>query len=463
MDDVTNKHSPNFKQSGRFKRKINDGNTTKKININARLTQDTSTLQPLGDTTALASVSVYQSNNQNHLVSNNNLTLNNQSLDKPSPNSSDSDKPKPDNSNDGSNNHGNLTQPPSKPRQPKLLKLVYDVIMLALITVDLLLMVVDTILMSSMLQKMVSFVSQADWLLIFNHSLADWLTIYREQQNIISHHAFNIFTEVFTVFLLFELVIRWLIAIVFKHYYRWFFFPFVHWYEVIGCFPQFRALRLLRAISIGRRIYQLGWRFLPEKWLDTAKFYYAIVLEEVSDRVLLTASSNIRTQLTESKNNQALIKKTIDKNRKNIESMVFSMLRTELAPRLREELTPNGYDSPIAKHVGLAVNEAVTKTPEIHRILSLIPIAGGMIESQISTISSQVGYNIANSVTHRLLEDEVLDELFTSIAKGIANIDTENPALESLIGDIIQESLDAFEEQVKIQQWRHHEQMDLPT
>ena len=60
------------------------------------------------------------------------------------------------------------------------------------------------------------------------------------------HEPLKVAGGLFTIFLVAELVVRWLIAIVQKRYYRWFFFPFVHWYEVLGCAPQLRALRLLR-------------------------------------------------------------------------------------------------------------------------------------------------------------------------------------------------------------------------
>ncbi len=136
------------------------------------------------------------------------------------------------------------------------------------------------------------------------------------------------------------------------------------------------------------------------------------------------------------------------------------MLRTELAPRLRAELMPTNENSPVATHVGLAIADAVEKTPEIELILAKIPIAGNMIKSQIIGISEKVGYNIADAVSNRLLQDEVLDEIFVSIAHGISQINPDNPALEALIADIIEEGLTAFEQQVKIQQWQHKEKID---
>ncbi len=335
--------------------------------------------------------------------------------------------------------------------------LTYDVIMLVVISIDLLFILIDNILMSDAFVNFSNFLTYEFNFNFLSKVVANYGGF---GYGIFNHTYLSMLGGFFTLFLIAELIGRWLIAIIFKHYYRWFFFPFIHWYEVLGCFPQLRVLRLLRAIAIGRRLYQMGYRFLPEKWLDSLKFYYSIVLEELSDKVLLTAVDNIRTQLDNSVDSQALVKKTIDKNRENIEEMVLSMLRTELAPRLRAELMPNNQNSPVATHVGLAIADAVEKTPEIELILAKIPIAGNIIKSQLMGISEKVGYNIADAVSYRLLQDEVLDEIFVSIAHGISQINPNNPALEALIADIIEEGLNAFEQQIKIQQWQHQEKID---
>ncbi|MBS9780680.1 MAG: hypothetical protein KGV51_08650 [Moraxellaceae bacterium] len=335
--------------------------------------------------------------------------------------------------------------------------LVYDVIMLIVISIDLLFILIDNLLMSDALTNFSNYLAYEFNFIFLSKVVANYGGYGYGYFN---HTYLSMLGGFFTLFLIGELLARWLIAIIFKHYYRWFFFPFVHWYEVLGCFPQLRVLRLLRVIAIGRRLYQMGYRFLPEKWLESLKFYYNVLLEELSDKVLLTATNNIRSQLNESVDSQILVKKTIDKNRENIKAMLLSLLRTELAPRLRAELMPTNQNSPVATHVGLAIADAVEKTPEIELVLAKIPIAGNMIKSQILAISEKVGYNIAESVSNRLLQDEVLDEIFVSIADGISQINPNNPALEALIADIIEEGLTAFEQQIKIQQWRHKEKID---
>jgi hypothetical protein len=61
----------------------------------------------------------------------------------------------------------------------------------------------------------------------------------------------------------------------------------------------------------------------------------------------------------------------------------------------------------------------------------------------------------------RLLDTERLDALMVAIANGIANIDTDNTALDTLISSIIDDSLTEFEAQVKVQQWKHQDMLNL--
>ena len=43
-------------------------------------------------------------------------------------------------------------------------------------------------------------------------------------------------------------------------YPRWYFYPFLHWYDLLGCIPigSFRMLRLLRLISLTIRLQKMG-------------------------------------------------------------------------------------------------------------------------------------------------------------------------------------------------------------
>lgn len=328
---------------------------------------------------------------------------------------------------------------------PSKVKIAYDILMVVLLLVDLSLILLDKILMSALATKV------AQWL-----SFESALAIYQSDY----HLGISAIGGVFTVFWVVELVLRWLRAIVKKTYFRWFFFPFVHWYEVLGCFPALRALRLLRAGVIIKRLHGMGVTVIPEKWLNSAQFYYHVVLEELSDRVILTAIDNFREQMSQSKTHKELIQSTIDKNRADVEKVVLDLLRTELMPKLQTAFLEQAGQK-LSADVGMAVERALANTPELNRYLKLIPIAGGMIESQITTVGKHIGQNVTSAINAHLFDEQTLDALMVGIAKGVATIDTDRPELQKLVGAVVDDALNAFEQQVKIQQWKHKEQLQL--
>ena len=338
-------------------------------------------------------------------------------------------------------------QPPSPNRpKPSRLKLTYDIVMIVAISIDLFLISLDAILMSGFIA------TAAQWL-----TMSEALNWYQTTL----HDPLRTAGGFFTLFLVFELLVRWGIAIKNKDYYRWFFFPFVHWYEVLGCFPQLRALRLFRAVVIGRRLYQLGYQVLPQAWINRIKFYIDLLLEELSDRVILTTIQNFRQEITNSDTHKSFIDSTIAKNRNEIEAALLSVLRAELVPKLQALTTASGGGSILATEVGNAIEEGLANTPELRRYLRMIPIAGSLIESQLQHVGHNIGENVIYALNTRLLDPEILDSLMVAIASGVAQINTNVPALDTLISSIIEDSLAEFEAQVKVQQWKHQDMLNL--
>lgn len=331
-------------------------------------------------------------------------------------------------------------------RPPSRLKLGYDIVMLILLFIDLSLMIIDNILMSG-----------------FALSIANWLTISQALTTYQTDHHLHISAlgGFFTLFWVIDLLTRWSLAVYQKTYYRWFFFPFVHWYEVLGVFPALRALRLLRAAVITKRLHRLGIQVIPKRWVDSAKFYYHLLLEELSDRVILTAIDNFRAQIArDGAGGAKVIHQTIERNRTQIELALLTLLRNELTPKLQSALLAN-HGEKLAIDIGQAVEKALTNTPELRKYLKLIPIAGGMIESQIHTIGNQIGQNVTTAVNRHLFDDITLDTLMSSIAHGVAQIDVSRPEIQILIAEIIEAVLNSFEEQVKTQQYHHKKQLSI--
>lgn len=329
-------------------------------------------------------------------------------------------------------------------KRPSKLKIGYDLFILVAIIIDLAVMLCDQLMMSTFMAYLAVWGSFEQWLVSYVMGL---------------HQTIGLIGGFFTIFLVTELLLRWAVAIRKRTYYRWFFFPFVHWYEVLGCFPLLRPLRLLRALILIKRFHEMGIQVVPTRWIKTAQFYGHMLIEELSDRVILTAIGNFRHQLS-SKTPTKFIERTIHHNREQIASVIEVMLRRELAPRLSAVMLSQ-VGTTLSADVGVAVEQAIANTPELRRYLKLIPIAGAMIESQLTSIGGQIGQNVTAAVNDRLFSPSMLDKLMSEIAQAMADIDTTRPELQALILNIIEEGLSAFEAQVKIQQWKHSEQLSL--
>lgn len=324
--------------------------------------------------------------------------------------------------------------------QPSKAKLFYDIAIFIAIVIDLTIMVIDLVLMSD-----------------FVLHIAQWLHINDSLQYYIStvHPKLRIAGGIFTLFLISELIIRWIISVINQQYLRWFFYPFIHWYEVLGCFPQLRALRLLRAVVIGRRMHQLGYQVLPKSWIKKGKFYYDVVLEEIADRVILTATSHIRLQMQNEAESHQLMNKIVNKNKDLIAQTITDFIHQNLA---LNQQSMQQTSQILASQVGIAVQQAIANTPEIHYYTKMIPIAGRKIESQIHAIAQDVGENMVTALTERLTQPEVIEHLTNSVTYIMSSTEFNFTRVEDLIILLVEEGLTEFEQQVKVQQWKLHEQ-----
>lgn len=320
----------------------------------------------------------------------------------------------------------------------------YDIGMLFVIVLDLLIISVDAILMSSFGQGIATY---------FGYELTSYRTLSEPWYY---HHGLQIIGGFFTIFLIAEVGIRWLIAIVQKRYYKWFFFPFIHWYEVLSCFPQLRALRLLRVVVIGYRLYKRGWNFLPKSWIATGKFYYEMILEEISDRVILTAIDSIEKELKQSNAHQKIVRNLINNHRHEIAEVVGELLQQEVAPALKQhaQLTKEG--------VGTAVYRALANVPELNKYLRLIPLAGKLIESEIQSIGQELAENITDEFLKAFYQEphpnQQTNENFALISKAVGNISADHQALEKLVSSLVFSTLATVKEQIQEQQWRDKQQ-----
>ncbi len=317
--------------------------------------------------------------------------------------------------------------------------LFWDVLVLALIVINLLVIALDVGLMSHLATE---FSNRTGW--------SGALLAYRQD----GHDRLRTIDEWFTLFLVAELLMRWAWAVVQKRYPRWFFFPFVHWYDVLGCFPALRGLRLLRAVVIGYRLHQRGHRVVPASWIRQGRIYYDIVLEEISDRIVINVLNGVEREIRQAHGSHDLIRHLIDRHRHELQAATEELLQQNLVPALV------AHQASIGEAIGSATERALHNVPDVRRLLRLLPVAGTVLEKQFSTIGQQ----IAASLTHEILQQlsrppqgaQRANPLITTIAHELAHAQLQTPASEKLVESLVYESLDLLRRQVAVQQWKQH-------
>ena len=152
-------------------------------------------------------------------------------------------------------------------------------------------------------------------LLIVNLSFIIWDSIYNfvAVQNLLKdyapalqstyhpiHERFIFYDLIFVAIFLSEFVLRWGYSIRAKVYDRWYFYPFIHWYDLVGCIPvgSLRFLRILRVISIIYRLHQYKIiDFTNTRLFRFVNFYYEAFMEELSDRIVLKVLSGVQEEV----------------------------------------------------------------------------------------------------------------------------------------------------------------------
>jgi hypothetical protein len=322
-------------------------------------------------------------------------------------------------------------------RTREALGLVVDVVMLVLIVANLTLIIIDWGFATSFVQ---------DQLRAYAPGVYQWY-----DQTIHQHFVFYdlLFVAVFAA----EILIRWGLAIYRQRYHRWFFYPFVHWYDVLGCIPvgSFRSLRLLRLISMIPKMQRLGLVDLRDTYLyATFAKYRDIVLEEISDRVTVRIINGLQNEIRGS-----------ERVTKRIREEVLAPQREALIEALThrlQEATAVAYGSQqqdFQDYLDGVIADAVNRNREINTIASL-PGVGKPVANLLERAISDIVFNVIDRMVAdvaSLDNDRVIAEV-TSISSDALLSPKYDERLNRLAQSVVLQSLDVIKDHVQIRTWK---------
>ncbi|MBD3895541.1 ion transporter [Halomonas sp. ML-15] len=254
------------------------------------------------------------------------------------------------------------------------------------------------------------------------------------------------FVAVFVV----DVLLGWAVAIIERRYHRWFFYPFVHWYDVLGCIPVggFRLLRVLRVISLLQRLHRLGLIDVRQ-WRLYAFFakYYDILLEELSDRIALRLLGNIQQQVQASDSLSGRVIEEVVMPRKQA-------LIHEITRRL-EDMAGSAYQrnrGDLMRYVSALVGRTLENSPEIQRLRRL-PM-GRQLSAALDDTLSDIACRLVEEAANGLRSPEfehLLERVADSGLDAWLKVDSHSDAVTE---KVLVDMLEVLKEQVQRQRWK---------
>ncbi len=319
--------------------------------------------------------------------------------------------------------------------------LVLDLVLLLLITGNLLWLLLDAIIMNTGTG------------LLMARQWPDTMSHYRE----VLHADLLLYDSFFTFILVAELLLRWGVAIYRRTYHRWFFYPFVHWYDVLGSIPlpAFRILRLLRLISIIYRLQKLRVIDLSESGPFPLFFkYYQILLEELSDRIVVNVLEGVQREVEAGGPFRQRLTDEVLKPRRDIIVPWVANLLTETGAHAYGE-----HRERLALYLQARTRQAIATHPDLTRITHRVPVLGATLERELQVIVAGLLVQITDDVLSDLGQPG--NEAIEDIAGGLFDTLTKShPEMGEAVSGILMDSLELIKAQVAVQHWKARENGD---
>ena len=262
------------------------------------------------------------------------------------------------------------------------------------------------------------------------------------------HDNFVLYDLAFISVFLFEFCVRWVAAVVRKTYVRWYFFPFIHWYDLVGCIPLggARIFRFLRIFSI---LYRLQ-KYEIIDLRDTAvyrfiAFYYDVLVEELSDRIVVKVLSDAQKDIAAGSPLIDDISKQVIASRLPILTQWLSSVMVHVG----ESVEHQEHGVSVREHVQQSVGKAVRSNSQIST-LKLVPVLGSTIEN---TLEQSITDIVTQSVIN-LLKDMTPEKIDDFVEHGIGRFSSEDQMLDQEVLKVVNECIELIKHHVSQQRWK---------
>lgn len=269
----------------------------------------------------------------------------------------------------------------------------------------------------------------------------------RYQQSV--HANFQYIDLGFVAIFVLDVLLGWTVALFERRYARWYYYPFAHWYDVIGCIPLagLRWLRVLRVGALLIRLQRLGLIDM-RNWAIYGVFsrYYYLLIEELSDRVMVRLFGRLQQEIGASDDlSRRLLQEVVRPRKQRVLNDISRRLQAMLETGYRDNR------GAIEGYVSQLIHQALQDNPELHSLRRL-PL-GNRLASTLDDALSDIAARLLQGAVEGMrgpqfqaLAGSLADEFFDAWVYQDEHTDL---ALEELLVDVIE----VLKQQVLDRRW----------
>jgi hypothetical protein len=239
----------------------------------------------------------------------------------------------------------------------------------------------------------------------------------------------------FLLFFWLEFGTRWYLAMDRKLYRRWYFFPVLNWYDLIGLIPytQFRVFRLFRVVSIYLRLHRSDLSKVGEDTISRGvKRISGILVEEISDAVAVRILTEVQTEIRDGTARKVL-DEIVSTKRDQIETMVVAQIRDLVSNDATQE------------RVRSVVRLNLEAAAESSTALRAVPLPKSLVHVLVRTTGQIVLETFLKSINTTLESDEGQNAT-KDLVRGMMDQMLEGPLRNELDALSREISLDVIEQ-----------------
>lgn len=273
------------------------------------------------------------------------------------------------------------------------------------------------------------------------------------------HQNFLLYDIWFVSVFITEFLVRWFLAVYHQRHHKWFFYPFLHWYDVLGCIPlgSFRFLRIFRVASMVLRLHKMGVIDLRQSYLwRIFDKYRAVVVEEISDRVVVNVLEGVQDEL---RHGNPVVGKILNEVLRPQKEFLAEWLSHRI--RAVGEHNYERHSERLREYVNRKVAEAVRSNREV-RDIAAIPLVGSTITGKLEKAVAEITFAVVHGMMLDLKSEDsvaLISEL-AEVSMEIMLVDEEDSRLNAIAMDMVHQSIEIIKDQVKVKQWQIKEQME---